>query len=246
MKDVKVKNVKKLTVGIPAIIALLIIFAGAYALLGQLRSVSATGVCVAKVPRDKFAITLQIKTLHGNAAGSLRAVQNNAEHIAQRVRLIDDNTLEIQTKNIFSYEKTEWKNNSSVVLGIESQIDLEITTSGRETIDAVLEIAKDVKTAQVFPQNMRNFSSRETTDKATAECLQTAIKDARDKAASLAAGDGERLGRLVSAHFGTARSPDVQPIMLRAAMSEANAAGDYIQSAEGDLSIKVDATFRIR
>jgi len=248
MKNVKVKEVKKWTVGMPVILALLIIFGGTYVLLGHTRTVSATGVCVAKIPRDKFSITLQIQTLDRNAAVSLRAAQAAADDVARRIRTIEDSTLEIQTTNLFSFEKTEWRNNSAIPLGIQSQIDLEVTSSNRETINAVLEIAKNVPNAQIFPQNMRNFSSREVTDKATEDCLQTAIQDARDKAFALASGDGERLGRLVSAQFGTAQPPHgIMPrVMAMRADMGGGGGGEFLQSAEGDLSIRVEATFRIK
>jgi uncharacterized protein YggE len=209
------------------------------------RVISATGVCDAKVQKDKFSITLQIKTLDKNAAASLRAVQNVGDVVARQIKAIQDETLEIQTTNLYSYEKTEWKNNTSVLLGIESEIDLEITTGSRGTINAVLDIAQSVRGAEAFPKNMKNFSSREVIAAAAGECLHTAIADARNKAAAIAAGDGEKLGRLLSAQFGSAASADVRPLMLKAA-SMASADAEYIQSAEGDLSIRVDAAFKIR
>jgi uncharacterized protein YggE len=210
------------------------------------RAVSATGVCNASVARDKLAVSIQIRALNKNASASLGSAQTAADEVVRRIRKIDDKSLEIQTQNISSYEKTKWQNNSSVPVGIESQIDLDITTTVRDTLDAVLAAISDVPGAEVFPQNMRNFSSRELVDAATEKCLRIAILDARDKAAAIAAADGEKLGRLVSAQFGTdGDGPSPRPFMLKAARMERSSA-DYIQSGDSEITIRVDATFGIK
>ncbi|MDR3208867.1 MAG: SIMPL domain-containing protein [Rickettsiales bacterium] len=207
------------------------------------RHISTTGVCNAKVARDKLAVTLRIDSLNKNAAASLRGAQNAADEVARRIKKIDDKTLEIQTTRISSYEKTKWEKNTSVSMGIESEIDLEITTDSRETINAALDLP-EVKNARIMPSNMRNFSSPGVIADATSRCLQAAILDARTKAAALAAADGEKLGRLISAQFGAEKTDDdVRPVLLRA---EKSASADYIQSAAGDISIAVSATFGIK
>jgi uncharacterized protein YggE len=186
--------------------------------------------------------------LDKNAAASLRAAQDDADDIVMQIKKIDDKSLEIQTTRISSYEKTKWEKNSSILLGIESEIDLEITTNSRDTIDAVLDLPA-VKNAQVFPRNMRNFSSVDVISDATAKCLQVAVIDARDKAAAIAAAAGEKVGRLILARFGAASGDAADEDFIKyarvAAMEKSSSAG-YIQSADGDLSVTVSATFGIR
>ncbi|MDR1071865.1 MAG: SIMPL domain-containing protein [Rickettsiales bacterium] len=235
----------KYAIGFAAAIGLVVL--ADYALgWGRLsRHVSATGVCNAKVARDKFAITLHIASLDKGASASLRKAQAAADGIVRGIRKIDDKTLEIQTTNISSYEKTKWENNTSVLLGVESSIDLEVSTGDRETINAVLDLP-EAKGAGVMPRNMRNFSSREVLADATEKCLEAALLDARDKAATIAAADGEKLGRLISAQFGATRAhEDVRPVLLMKA-APASESADYIQSADGDLSITVGAAFGIK
>lgn len=209
------------------------------------RTISATGVCNTKIARDKLAVTIQIRTLNKSAATSLRLAQNAADEVVQRIKKIDDKSLEIQTENISSYEKTKWQNNSSVSLGIESHIELEVTTASRDALDAVFTAISGIENAEVFPQNMRNFSSLKLMDAATAGCLQAAIADARGKAAAIAAADGEKLGRLVSAQFGTDGSPSPRAFLMKAARMERSSA-DYIQSSDSEITVAVDAAFGIR
>ncbi|MDR2268841.1 MAG: SIMPL domain-containing protein [Rickettsiales bacterium] len=233
---------------IAGLIGIIVIAVAFYIFGASSRTVSAAGFCVAKVPRDKFSIVLQVRTLDKNAAASLRSVQSAADNIVGFIKnKIDDKTIEIQTTGLYSYEKTEWKKNQSVLLGVESHIDLEVTTSDKKTIDAVLGGIQNVKNARVFPQNMKNFSSRGVIDEATEKCLQEAIADARKKAAAIAAGDGETVGRLLSAAFGAARSDGMNPVLFKAASSRVrDESADYIQSGAGDISVRVDATFGIK
>lgn len=244
----KKQKVAKYVVAAVIFVGLVIVSDRIRSLAGLSRAISATGVCNAKVPRDKLAITLQIRALSGNAAASMRIAQNAADDIVRGIKKIGDKSLEIQTTHVSSYEKTKWEKNTEVRLGIESEIDLEITTDSKDVIIAVLD-APEVKKAQAMPRNMRNFSSRAVIDEATAKCLQVAILDARDKAAAIAAAEGEKLGRLISAQFGAGNpSGGARPFLFRA-KSEAFAeesSGDYIQSAEGDLSVSVSATFGIK
>ena len=221
-----------------------------HALLPE-RTVSSRGICITNVVKDKFAITLQISNVAPNAAQSLRSVQDAASEIARGIAALNDNTVEMQTRNINSFEKTEWRNNSAINVGIQSQIDLEVTTNNRETIDAIINQTQNVRGVQVFPRNMRNFSSKPIIDAATAACLEYAIKDARAKASAMASGDNARVGRLVSAEYETTRG-SIMPrpwggVQMRLAASPMmEAGGDFMQSADDEISVQVSATFRLR
>ena len=226
--------------------AIVAIIAAGHIMTGTERTVSSQGVCQATVKRDKFAITLQIKALAPNAAESLRQVQSVADEVARGIMTLADDTTEMQTKNIFSFEKSEWHNNSQRNLGVESQIDLEITTNNRETINAVVNQTQNVQNGQVFPRDMRNFTSKHLVDKATADCLSGAIKDAREKARAMASGGRARVGRMISAEFQNARTDSPIAPRMMAMAADAGSSGDYLQSADGEITIRVNATFRLR
>lgn len=235
-------------------IALTIAFIVMKLFFGGDGTIAAIGVCNTSVPKDRLSVTLQITTVDKKAAVSLRTVQNVAADIARKLRAIKDESIEVQTENIQSYEKTKWEKNTQISLGVESQINLRITTKQKETIDAALEIAQSATLAKAFPQNMHNFSSREVIDKATAECLEKAVIDARAKAESIAKGDGKTIGRLVSAGFGTAprglingsfgRSTGGALFSLESARP-IPAATNYIQTSDSEITISVDAVFQI-
>ncbi|MDR0319588.1 MAG: SIMPL domain-containing protein [Rickettsiales bacterium] len=233
-------------------VAVLIIAGAVYALCGSDSNViSVSGECNMKVQRDKLRVRLQIRSLDKNAAVSLRNVQLAADEVAGRIKKIDDPTMEIQTKRVSSNEETTWNNNTRVVLGIRSEVLLEITTDRKETLTAVLNTGEGARNTEILPQGMSNFSSPAVIAAATEECLKAATENARAKAEAIARADGRRLGRLVVARLGGMDSDDDAPVLYRAKAlsapsSFAESAGDYIQSSDGDLSLSVGAVFRIR
>ncbi|MDR1826584.1 MAG: SIMPL domain-containing protein [Rickettsiales bacterium] len=220
------------------------------------RTIVAVGECNEKIQRNKFAITLNITVLDKNAVASIQSVQSAADEIVRHVKKIDDNTIEIQTKNISSYEEVKWEKNTQVILGIKSSIDLEIMTKNKDTIPAILGNMPMPGSAKVLPQRMINFSSRSVIDEAMSKCLQAAMNDARAKANAIAEADGEKLGRLVFARFGTSLGDDNGLFRARAFSSRANVVmeasdtggfgHDYVQSSDSELSVKVETVFKIK
>ncbi|MDR0449478.1 MAG: SIMPL domain-containing protein [Rickettsiales bacterium] len=215
------------------------------------RSISVSGECFMKIPRDKLRVAVKIRSLDKNAAASLRYAQAAADEVVGRIKKISDASMEIQTKRISSFEETTWNNNTRVVLGIRSEIVVEITTDSKETLTAVLNSMDGAKNAEVLPQGMSNFSSPAVVAAATEECLKAATQNARAKAAAIAKADGRKVGRLVHARLGGLANDDYETdgFMFRAAkapMMASESSGDYIQSSDGDLSLSVGAVFRIR
>jgi len=242
---------KKFFVGAFAIIAVAIMYSLTMPDPAPSRTVSVNGECTVKVRRDKYGISLRTSAVRKNAAESLRAAQNAADGIVRKIRALGDPSVEIQTKNIWSYEKTKWENNSQKSLGTETQITLSVVTDNANTIDLILVSLADIKDAEVFPENLNNFSSTAVIKDATAKCLAGAISDARAKAQAIAVGDGEQLGRLMSAEYWGGRGDSIEPRpmmeLAKAARSMADTGGgEYIQSTDGELSVGVRATFRLR
>ena len=238
---------------VAAVVAAAVLGAG-WLYFGTGRVIAVTGECNTKIQRNKFSITFDIKSLDKDAVVSMRDVQNAADEVVKHIKKIDDKTLEIQTKDISSYEKTKWEKNTQVSLGIESEIRLEIMTKQKETITAILGGMPAVKNAKILPQRMINFSSRSAIDAAMEECLQLAMADARNKASAIATADGEKLGRLIFAQFGPSSGDNgiVQARVsfanvMRAPMAAAaESAGDFVQSSDGELSVRIETIFRIR
>jgi len=232
------------------IAGLIVLIAAAHIIIPSDRTISSQGICTTSVQRDKFAITLQIKSLAPNPAESLRRAQAVSDQVVRSIMTLDDDSIEMQTRNIFSFERQEWHRDQPRNLGIETQIDLEVTTNNRETINAIINQTQNIQGgAQIFPRDMRNFTSKRLIDQATADCLADAIKDARDKARAMASADRARVGRLITADFMNAGT-DFHPIMPRgrvmALQADMGSGGDYLQSADGEITIRVNATFRLR
>ncbi len=123
-------------VGIVAVVAVLAVWS-AKSRNTQPRTISVNGECLTTAPKDRTAITLRVTTLDKSAAESMK--QATAK-IAQITSFLKTQDVKMQTTQFDSYEKTEWDRNAqkSIVLGIETNIAIEVSANNIETIEKVL------------------------------------------------------------------------------------------------------------
>ena len=213
------------------------------------RTIAVTGECLTTAPKDKTAITLRVEALNKSAAASMRAATNQ---VAEITAFLKDLDVEMQTTQFNSYEKTEWDRNAqkSVSLGIETTISIEVSATNIDTIERVLNqfAGRD----NVFPENLRMFTSNEVMKPIMEQCLGAAVENARMRANALAAGDGRRAGRVLALSYGSgAGNAPVRPMakMLRTSLMAADVAVETagtIVSRDTDVSVTVSAVFEIK
>ncbi len=211
--------------------------------------VSVNGECLTTAPKDKTAITLRVSTLAPSAVDSMRAA---TEQIATITEYLKTQPVEMQTTQFNSYEKTEWNRDEqkSVSLGTETTIAVEVSADNMTTIEHVLE--KFAGTPNVFSENLRMFSSPATLKSAQEECLGIAVKNARERANALAAGDNKRAGKMLSVAYGTNTSSTTIPVNLlrsKMVMTESASAFDTsgtIVATDTDVAVSVSAVFEIK
>ncbi len=118
-----------------------------------------------------------------------------------------------------------------------------------EIIETILE--KFAGTENVYTENLRMFTAAETVRPAMDKCLGDAIKNARARAESIAAADGKRVGKMLSANYGSTPATPIMPAnFLRAAkveiaMDSAYAGGGLV-AKDTDVSVTVSAMFEIK
>ena len=159
----------------------------------------------------------------------------------------------MQTTQFNSYEKTEWDRNAqkSVSQGIETTIAIEVSADNIETIEKVLNqfAGRD----NVFPENLRMFTSAEAMKPVLESCLGDAVDNARMRANALAAGDGRRAGGMLAVGYGAGGGNVVQPKanFLRASgaimeMAAVMDTGGSIVTRDTEVSVTVNAVFEIK
>ncbi len=157
----------------------------------------------------------------------------------------------MQTVDFNSYEKNEWSQaiQKSVTLGFETSIATEISANDIATIEKILDAFAGNEF--IYTENLRSFASAKTVKPAMEECLGVAVKNARTRAESIAAADGRRVGKLISAEYGNAAGTPISPSnFLRAAKTEiamdSAYAGGGLIAKDADISVSVNAVFEIK
>ena len=213
------------------------------------KTVSTNGECLTTAPRDRTAVTLRVATVDKNALKSMRSATQKMLEINQFLAALD---VKSQTVEFNSYEKTEWNHTTqkSVNLGFETTIAVEVSADNMDTIEQVLN--QFAGQPDVYVGNLQMYTSAETLKPIMEECLSDAVRNARERAAALVAGDNASVGKLISVTYGNA-SYDVNPasnyrLMAAKAASESVDASAFgtLTSKDTNVSVRVNATFEIR
>lgn len=237
-------------VGIVAAVAVLAVWS-AKSRNAQPRTISVNGECLTTAPKDRTAITLRVTTLDKSAAESMKQATAKITQITSFLKTQD---VKMQTTQFDSYEKTEWDRNAqkSIVLGIETNIAIEVSANNIETIENVL--SQFAGQPNIYSENLRMFTSTEAMKPILEECLGTAVENARTRAGALAAGDKKRAGKMLAVAYDTNVQNVVRPTanFLRSASKEMAVmdagvmTGGGIVAKDTEVSVTVSAVFEIK
>ncbi len=212
------------------------------------RTIAVSGECLTTAPRDKTAITLRVSALSKNATESIRNASNQMAEITKYLKTLP---VEMQTTQFNSYEKTEWNRNEqkSVVLGIETNISVEISANNTETIEQIL--GRFSEKDDIYSENLRMYTSPQVLNQIIENCLGTAVENARNRAKALAQGDNVQVGKILSLSYNTNAQEVLNPTngLLRTKIASADSvasASGTIVSRNSDVSVSVSATFEIK
>ncbi|MDE5615713.1 MAG: SIMPL domain-containing protein, partial [Alphaproteobacteria bacterium] len=196
------------------------------------------------------AITLRVTTLDKSAAASMKQASAKMAEITSYLKKQD---VKMQTTQFDSYEKTEWDRvaQKSVVLGIETNIAVEVSADSIDTIEKIL--TQFAGQQNVYSENLRMFTSSEAMKPVLEECLGRAVENARTRANALAAGDGKRAGKMLAVEYGAQTASIARPTsnFLRSAkmaMTEDAVAysGGGIVAQDTQITVNVSAVFEIK
>ena len=211
------------------------------------RTVSTTGVCLTSAPKDRTAITLNIRYLDKNASVSMKKASAKSNEITE---FLKTEKLKAQTISFNSYEKREWNDitRKQEVKGIETSISIEVSSDNIDKIDLVMK--KFAGTPNVYLDDFRMFSSAETLKPIIEKCLGEAVANARQRANALLKGDKRKSGKLLSVQYET-ENQDFTPrnanFYKTGAVLEERAMDSFgFASKNTELSVTVSAVFEIK
>jgi len=230
--------------------AILVIIGYSYLSPDTPKTVSTNGECLTTAPRDRTAITLRVTTLDKNALTSMRDATRIISEINGFLATLD---VKSQTTEFNSYEKTEWNHTTqkSVVLGTETTIAVEVSAKDMDTIEQVLN--QFAGQPNIYVGNLQMFTSAETLQPIMEKCLGEAVKNAKERATALVAGDNRTVGKLLSVSYGDATydyNPTANYRLMAAKAVETmdTGAGAFgtLTNKDTNVSVRVTATFEIR
>ncbi len=215
------------------------------------RTIAVNGECLTTAPKDRTAITLRVTTLDKSAAASMKQASAKMAEITEYLKKQD---VKMQTTQFDSYEKTEWDRvaQKSVVLGIETNIAVEVSADSIDTIEKIL--TQFAGRQNVYSENLRMFTSSEAMKPVLEDCLGRAVENARMRANALAAGDGRRAGKMLAVEYGANTTSIARPTanflrsakMMAVAEDAAAYAGGGIVAQDTQVTVNVSAVFEIR
>lgn len=207
------------------------------------RIISVVGECNGRVQKDKTAVTLRIQTLGKSGAESMAMARNSYNIVA--AMLGQFNGIEKQTVRWESFEKTEWKNDHQETLGIQTIISVDVSSKNTADIEEILSRAE--KMQNVFPENLRMFTSNEKMRPALDACINDAVQNARAKAETIAKSEGVKIGKLISAEYGASSDNNMpRPLMMKSMADENMGGAAGLLTTDAEFSLTINASFIIK
>lgn len=213
-----------------------------------IKTVSVPGECTTNIPRDKTAITLRVRTVDENSAKSVSTATNIAKKITDFVKT---QPATAQTTDFSSFEKQEWNSETKTtkIVGIQTEIAIEISADKMETIESIL--SEFIGEKNVYSENLRMYASTNEIRNAMESCLTEAVKNAHNRAVAIADADNMRVGKMLSVSTGgtTAPMPVMHrnmPIMKAMATADSVNMSGTLSSSDTEVSVSVNATFELK
>ncbi|MCM1294267.1 MAG: SIMPL domain-containing protein [Muribaculaceae bacterium] len=237
--------------GVALVFCLIVWAFGAFHHDNTPRTIAVSGECLTTAPKDRTAITLRVTTLDKSAATSMKQATTQIAAITEYLKTQD---VQMQTTEFNSYEKTEWNRTlqKSETLGIETTIAVEVSSDNMEKIEQILSRFAGVQ--NVFTENLRMYTSSQAMKPILEDCLSSAVKNAQERANALAAGTGNRAGKMLAVSYGASNNaPQPYPTNFlrtsaKMAMTEGamDSVAGSIVSKDTEVSVTVSAVFEIK
>ncbi len=163
---------------------------------GERNTISATGTAETKVMPDEASVYLSIETLKDTADASKNENSLISDRVMSSLNEIGIRDKEIETLNYNIYPEYDWSNNQQKLKGYKATNSLKIKTKDFDLLGKIIDAGVNAGANRVESIQFELSTEREASAKKDA--LESASRDAKEKAEAIASGLNIRLGKIVS------------------------------------------------
>jgi uncharacterized protein YggE len=208
------------------------------------RMVAASGTCTKAVVPDRGSLNVTANVQDMDLQKASKKATDAYDKLKSAIQKLNLKDVEISTSEYDLSEVREWEKEKSVFKGFRARMGLSVTTSEIARLGEVISIAANQGLREVG--SLRTFLSDKKSEDERANCLESAVDNARAKASRMAKAANVKLGRVLTINESGASFP--QPPMPRMEMAMAKGmamdqASTAVDAGTQRLSVSVDVTF---
>ncbi len=212
------------------------------------RTVTVSGNCTRELLPDRSSISFTAEFRNKDATTAAKQATDAFERLRKKIRDKPPADLELETTEFSLNEDFDWQKGTRVSRGFVARAGLRVVSSDFTFSSKVIAIAVQEGIRDVG--GLGSHVSTGALDKARFDCLEEALRNARDKAQKLAGAAGAGLGPVESIREDSASVEAPQAFQAFAKVQRFGGAemdaGPTIERAKTRVNLAVTAAFRLR
>lgn len=186
------------------------------------RHIQTTGYGEVRVQPDTVVLQLEVGATEPSGAAAKKEVDQRINRFLAASERAGLDKTQITAGQLHINARWEYQNQERVFMGYQASRNLQVRLSELERLSDVVDMALDNGISNVQQLSYEHSQS----DQLIQQAHQKAVQNSKDKAESLAAAYGARLGLIYSVHYQRADIDLPTPIRPEAAMARASFAAD--------------------
>lgn len=225
------------------------VFVAQSALAATERKVSVGGECTLEVEPDRGAVTLVAEHTAPDARTAIRKATEMHERLRSELKRSKLKNLEVSTSEYSVQEQFQWETHRQVSKGFLCRIGLKVVTPEIASLGEILALAADGGIRNTH--GLTTYLSEQKMLDEKKKCLESAAKNAKEKAEHLVKTLGGKLGPVVQIQERGMSLPGPVPMVAESMafagkmMARDSAAPPTIEGAKQNLRLEVDVSFSI-
>ncbi len=211
------------------------------------RKVTVSGECNLEVEPDRGSLNLVAEHTAPDAKTAIKKATELHEALRAELKKSKLKGLELSSSEYTVQEVTAWENNKSVSKGYLCRIGLKVVTPEIPAIGEILAIAGEVGIRDTH--GLQNYLSEAKSLDEKKKCLESAAKNAKEKAEHLVHSLNAKLGSVIQIQERGSVAPQPMPMALEGVAmmdkSMSRRATPTIEAAKQNLHQEIDVTFSI-